>query len=353
MKIIHINTSLGNGGLENMMVDIANEQCKIGHYVVVIIINNKIDYNILRRINYKISVFTINREIGSKSIMPFFKLFILFRKIKQVDIIHAHGTYLGKFLKYIINSKIVHTVHDVYKPTGPLKYYDKVYAISNAVKNDIEVNSTIIPTVIYNGIKIENIKIKNRDSQKYFAEYKLVHVSRLEHEKKGQDILLYALNHLLNENKLQANLSMDFVGDGKSREYLEELSETLGLSNNVNFIGNKPREWVYEHLADYDLFILPSRYEGFGLTVAEAMAAKLPVIAAHNDGPAEILAKGKYGFLFENGNPKDLAAKIFHVVDLLKQGKLDDMIESAYQHCLEKYDVKVTAVKYVEEYNVV
>ena len=79
------------------------------------------------------------------------------------------------------------------------------------------------------------------------------------------------------------------------------------------------------------------------------MAAKLPVIAAHNDGPAEILANGKYGFLFKNGNARDLANKIFNAIKLLEQTYLEDMIEDAHQHCMKNYDVKNTASKYVDD----
>lgn len=333
-----------------MMVDIANEQTKNGHRVVIIIVNKNIDYDILKRISSDIKLYLINRTPGSKSVYSFIKLYILFKKLAKFDIIHSHGTYLGGLLKHITTIKMLHTVHDINHATSPLKHYNRVFAISNAVKHDVENQCNIKPIVVYNGIKTKNVKAKDWKRPSCSEEYKLVCVSRLEYKKKGQDILLYALNRLLNENKLYDKVRLDFVGDGIEREQLEELSTSLGLANIVNFIGNKSREWVYEHLADYNLFIQPSRYEGFGLTVAEAMAAKLPVIAAHNDGPAEILANGKYGFLFENGNAGDLASKIFHVIELLKQAKLDDMVENAYQYCLKNFDINITASKYVDEY---
>ena len=52
----------------------------------------------------------------------------------------------------------------------------------------------------------------------------------------------------------------------------------LNLEKHVRFLGNQSREYVYSHLKDYDLFVQPSRFEGFGLTVAEAMAACVPVL---------------------------------------------------------------------------
>ena len=349
MKIIHISTSLMNGGLENMMVDIANEQCLMGHHVVIIVVNEKIDVTILKRLNSKIHVYLINRRPARQFVCPFIKILKVLNKLNKFDIIHAHGTYLGSWLKYITKIKTVHTVHGLNYETKPLKHYHGVYSISKAVKLDIETRSNIMPTVVYNGIKTDTIKSQSPGDNS--GTFKLVQVSRLEHESKGQDILLKALNiFMVNTKEFRSKISLDFIGEGKSRKYLEELSTTLGLSNLINFVGNKPREWIYEHLADYDLFIQPSRYEGFALTVAEAMVAKLPVISAQGTGSAEVLGDGKYGFLFKNGNSEDLAKTILHVIALSQQGKLNNLIENAYRYCIANYDISITASKYIDEY---
>jgi len=350
MKIIHISTSLSNGGLENMMVDIANEQYRIGHHIAIIVVNKNIDKNILNRLDHGIKVFLINRKPGTKSVYCFLKLWFIM-KINSYDIIHAHGTYLGKLLKFITRKKIVHTVHAINNAVQPLQCYSRVFAISKAVKNDVESKCSVTPKVIYNGVDIS--RINNHKKEIDARAFRIVHIGRLIHEKKGQDILLHALNYLVNEKKIPENIRIDFIGKGKSKQYLEELTEKLKLTNIVNFVGNKPREWIYEHLAEYDLFIQPSRFEGFGLTVAEAIAAKVPVIVAHNDGPAEIIADGKYGLMFENGNAFDLAEKVLLFIQLSKKEKIKDMIEAAYQNCLEKFNVKRTALDYIKEYELI
>lgn len=351
MKIIHISTSLTNGGLENMMIDIANEQYLSGYHILIITVNNNIDNTILERINPGINICRINRKRGTKSVYSFLKLFITLNISYSYDIIHAHGTYLGNILRYMTKKKIVHTVHGINNAVQPLKYYDQVFAISNAVKQDIESNSSVSVNVVYNGINTKKIKIREPDRS--LVKLRFVNVSRLEHDKKGQDILLYALNHLITKNSLDVKTKLDFVGDGESRIYLEELSTNLGLTNIVNFLGNKPREWVYEHLSDYHLFIQPSRYEGFGLTVAEAMAAKVPVIVAHNDGPAEIIAEGRYGFMFKNGDSEDLADKIMHVIELYRSASIKSITEEAYHHCIRNFSIKATASNYIDRKSVV
>ena len=76
--------------------------------------------------------------------------------------------------------------------------------------------------------------------------------------------------------------------------------QNLHLENEVVFEGLKDQSWVYQNLCNYDLFIQPSRYEGFGLTVAEAIAAKVPVLVSNIEGPLEIIDGGRLGMSFEN-----------------------------------------------------
>ena len=101
-------------------------------------------------------------------------------------------------------------------------------------------------------------------------------------------------------------------------------------------------------MADYDLFVQPSRWEGFGLTVAEAMAAKVPVIVSEGQGPAEVTCGNLYGWTFENGNADDLAAKIKYIFDNYNEAM--DKANSALSYVQHTYDVSVTARKYLDNY---
>jgi len=352
MKIIHITTSLNSGGLENIMVDIANEQNRLGHQVAIIVVNKGVEPTISSRIDKNIQIFFIGRKPGSWRIVPIIKLWLIFRKLSNYDIIHAHGIYLGKVLRCLTKTKIILTIHGVNKDIKPLRYYNKLFAISGAVRTDIENRSDFKPLVVYNGIETKSIKTK----QQLFEDgnFKIIQVSRLVHEIKGQDILLRAIKHCIeNEGFNSPRITLDFVGDGQSRGILERLTKELGISHRVRFLGNKSRNWVYENLCCYDLFVQPSRYEGFGITVAEAMAAKVPVIVANRDGPAEILDFGKYGWLFENENICDLALKIEEVKILSQNDELSDLLESAYKHCIKNYDIQITVKNYIKQYNIV
>jgi glycosyltransferase involved in cell wall biosynthesis len=77
------------------------------------------------------------------------------------------------------------------------------------------------------------------------------------------------------------------------------------------------------------------------------MAAKLPVIVSDIQGPMEVIGYGKYGMSFKSGDANDLAEKLKTVL----QGGYDySLIEKAYQHVCEEYDVSTTAKRYLEEY---
>ena len=110
----------------------------------------------------------------------------------------------------------------------------------------------------------------------------------------------------------------------------------------------KPQPYIVEHMADYDLLVQPSRWEGFGLTVAEAMAAKVLVSVSEGQGPAEVTCGYFYGWIFENGNANDLAAKIKYIYDNYDEAM--DKANSALNYVQNTYDVSVTARKYLDLY---
>jgi glycosyltransferase involved in cell wall biosynthesis len=230
---------------------------------------------------------------------------------------------------------------------GPMKIFKKIFAISRTVKEDIESRSKLKCEVVYNGIRTEEIKIK--ENLVAPDVYKIILVKRLEHKAKGHDLLLRAIK-LLIEKKGIKNIRLHLAGEGISRDFIQKNIDELNLQGYVFLLGNKTREWVYENLHKYDLFVHPSRYEGFGLTVVEAMAAKVPVIASNIEGPAEILENGKYGLMFESDNHEDLALQIENAIRLYENGDIVKLVESAYSHCIKSFNIKRTAQEYCKSY---
>lgn len=103
------------------------------------------------------------------------------------------------------------------------------------------------------------------------------------------------------------NTELYIVGEGYLQKDLMKLSKSLGVSGKVHWLGKI--EYIKEFLSKIDLFILPSKYEGFGLVLLEAMVAKKPIIAANNSAIPEVLGN-TYEGLFSTGNANALAQQI-------------------------------------------
>ena len=122
------------------------------------------------------------------------------------------------------------------------------------------------------------------------------------HEQKGFDILIRAAAVLRDQG---ASFRLRIGGEGEDRPLLEGLIRDFALGDRVELAG-----WISPpgpFLADLDLFVMPSRYEPFGLVVVEAMAAGVPILASALEGPQEILAEGRFGRLFPSEDPDALA----------------------------------------------
>ncbi len=125
---------------------------------------------------------------------------------------------------------------------------------------------------------------------------------------KGPDTLLRALSLCSHKSP---NLKALFVGEGRYRRMLELLANELAISQKVNFLGQlKSGSEVFDFLDSVDLFVMPSRAEGFPRALHEAMSRGCPCIGSHVGGIPELLAPGD---LVPPNDPKALAQKIMEV----------------------------------------
>ena len=339
MKIAHILWGFTSGGIETMLVDIIAEQVKEAS-VQVFVINNKIEQALINKLDARCKVHLFKRKKGSRNIFPLLRLnwdLLLYNP----DIIHYHFTSLVKLI--FCNKPQVITIHNAYSSSNDFDKYNAIYAISEAVKEDIR-SKGFNATTIENGIRIRDILTRNQNSVEG-RRLRFVQIGRLYHPHKGQHIMLEAIRILVNEYNT-TNFSFDFIGDGESNEYLHELVGKYHLQQYVNFLGTKSRDYIYSHLKDYDLCFQPSISEGFGLTIAEAMAAKVPVVVSNIPGTMEVIDNGKYGFFFESENARSLADKIMEVLPQLGHLK---HIDDAWIFASQNYDISRTAKTYLKE----
>jgi glycosyltransferase involved in cell wall biosynthesis len=124
--------------------------------------------------------------------------------------------------------------------------------------------------------------------------------------RKGLDVLLDALARAKGTGA--PGLEAWIAGEGPEREALEAQAERLHLREDVRFLGR--RDDAAELLAGCDVFVLPSRREGLGVSALEAMAARRPVVASRVGGLADAVLDGETGLLVEPGDPEALASAI-------------------------------------------
>ena len=132
------------------------------------------------------------------------------------------------------------------------------------------------------------------------------------------------------------------VGDGPLREELEALATELGIRQVVHFAGW--RSDVPELLAAMDVFCLASLWETFGIAIAEAMLASLPIVASNVDGIPEVVADGETGFLVP---PKDAMALAEKLLLLLEDQDLArDMGEAGRLRAQTRFSVPTMVHEY-------
>lgn len=344
MKVAHLIWSLKVGGSETMLVDIANEQA-LDNDVTLVLGNNIVDSTVLKELSSKVKVQLVGRPASSRNPWYALKLFRTLQMIRP-DIIHAHQESFIKIVRLLPCPKVL-TVHDTHLNLQSIAKYNAVYCISETVKQDLLARYPgSSPTVIHNGISFSKIPHKTQYGTRPF---RIVQVSRLYHDKKGQDILLKALQYV-SQMVGDGEVLIDFIGDGTSREYLDALAEELGVARWCRFLGGQPRGTIYEQLHAYDLLVQPSRYEGFGLTVVEAMAARIPVLVSDIEGPMEIIDKGRYGYHFRTGDHLDCGAQIINLWKQSQQNNLPDELNRAFEYARGHFDIAETARKYTDAY---
>lgn len=336
MNIIHLVWQLGVGGMECMLIDEITELCRRGHSVSLIIADGIYSKQQLDCLPNSVEIFKFSKTPSILNPLRFHKIRNLIKQISP-DVIVCHNATLSKIVSRLDCCKKVVHIHSTKRKINPYVHkFDSVIAISQSVQKDISGRSRACSEVIYNGVPIKEILCKGDYS---LYNFKLICIGRLNVKQKGQDILLKSLKSL-KENYSRHKWSLDFIGDGEDKEYLENLSKELNLTDKISFLGVKKRFWIYQNLKNYDLFVLPSRYEGFGNVVVEAMAARVPVLYSAVKGALEIMKGEKYGWAFEPENIESCAKKMNEIVKIYRSPMFKDKIELSLNRAKD-FDISV------------
>jgi N-acetyl-alpha-D-glucosaminyl L-malate synthase BshA len=206
---------------------------------------------------------------------------------------------------------------------------DAITAVSNNLREEtlnhfaIEKDIAVIP----NFVDTERFQHMDKEHFKKMLapndERILVHVSNFRKVKRAEDVV-----EMFAKVRQQLPSKLLMIGDGPERQTLEEHCRTLGISNDIRFLGKQDQ--VDEILSITDLFVLPSQYESFGLSALEAMACGVPVISTNAGGLPEINVQGVTGFMTNVGDTQDMADKAMLILG--DDNSLDRFKKSAINH---------------------
>jgi glycosyltransferase involved in cell wall biosynthesis len=186
---------------------------------------------------------------------------------------------------------------------------DRVFAVSEEVRQHCVAVDRIKPSLvetIYNGIDVADWDTPSAPA-KLPGGAVIATVGNIRRVK-GHDVFIKAAASLVDRFP---RVSFNIAGEVLEPEYFEELQtliRTLNLSDHFHFVGGVAN--LREYLSTADIFVLPSRSEGFSNAIVEAMAASLPVVATNVGGNAEAVTDGVNGFIVQSEDPAALAAAI-------------------------------------------
>ncbi len=344
MKILHVIFRMLTGGAEMMLIDIARRQAADGHRVALMVINSGSDPKLLDALSPSVEIYQLHRCEGSRSPLPVvaYNLRLL---AFDPDVIHVHNERAVNMMLPPMRRKVIQTLHTTGIRLAGCQTKTPLVSISGWVASDLMQRQGLDSRVIYNGIDFANISCRRPTT----GLKRLVCVARLDSSVKGQDLLLRALASPTDTHPHLAGCHLSIIGGGPDEDSLKKLAADLGVASRVEFLGSMKRADVYRLLPQFDLFVLPSRQEGFGLVLAEAMAAALPVVACNLPGPLEIMNGGRHGLSFLAGSAESLADTLEKAA-LNWTGLQQQAAGPALEFVKSNFNVAATARNYIELY---
>jgi sugar transferase (PEP-CTERM/EpsH1 system associated) len=362
-RILHIVHSLNIGGLERVVVDLAACSLAEGYETAVCCLAEKGDLAAQAE-DRGIRVFEMKKRKGIDPVLPF-RIGSLLKK-SPFDVVHTHnesGLLYGATGALLSGAEnIVHTEHGkepdyhehrIRKITESilLKKVNHIVTVSGRLRGFLAAAAGMEPgrfTVILNGIDPERYRVNRpRDDMKRRIGippgcFVVGHIARLV-PLKNQKFLLDLFDELKKERQ---NLRLIIIGSGPLKEELEAYSRRIGISNDVHFLGS--RMDIPEILAAMDLFVLTSLTEGISMTILEAMAAGVPVVASLAGGNPEIIRDMVTGILIPLDSKEAWIRQISYLMD--HESERSRIARNAGESVARHFSIATVSEKYSRLY---
>ena len=377
IKVFHFIETLGSGGAERALyLNLKNiNKIQFDHYVVTLFQSN--DHFYEKSIcNLGIQIFHLNQKRKMQLLFSVYRLYKIL-KVQKTDILSTHlywANFVGRISGKLAGAIVVNTIHnpdydeEIWGQWGYFKqkkyiiikaldmltaklFADGIVAVSHylaskssqiykpkkfeiaVIKNPIEFNFCPVKKQnLYNLLMPK----KNSENVKYISL-----VGRITPQK-GQIDLVKILIQL---TKKYPELEVLFVGAVHAWDYFNSIIDLLnkyGLENKVHFIGETDK--VQEFLMISEVFVFPTRYEGMGMALAEAMLKNIPIVA-YDVGPiSEFVRDGIDGLLAKPNDVKHLSSCVEKLLD--DQSLRNKIARSGKQQVIDKFSPQNIAIEW-------
>lgn len=356
-KLLIVAKSLGGGGSEVALVELLNHLNPKKFEITLLLLDHDNEYKYRLKKNVTIKYITFDNNYYHKLVSMYSFVGKAIKKSKMnrwtriYDIVAKHslklkehfdiaidfygyGSFTTAYLARNISAdKKAFWLHDekmlwIKNVENYFSDFNKIFCVSYAIKKEFD---KLYPSeqtkseVFYNVLDISQIIEK---SQKFIpkefdrTDFNIVTVGRLT-EQKGYDISIKAANILKKEG---FNFHWYAIGDGRDKEKLERLIHKMGLQNNFSLLGR--RDNPYPYIKHCDVYVQPSRHEGYSIALTEARVLKKLIITSDFPANKEQIQNGVTGLIVKL-DPDDLATQIKRVYfdDTLRRKILKNISE--------------------------
>jgi glycosyltransferase involved in cell wall biosynthesis len=358
--------SLSGGGAERVVVNLANELSSRNLNVVLLLRYRTGDY--LKDVHSSVKIVNLNAS------SPFSVVYKLVRECKQNEItsllaVTRYMNILAIIANLFLNIRLIireantldelfqdHKMIEKVKHKIIFSMMDKLYHKADSIianscdtADDLNYHLSRVEkkiTVIHNPLNIKNIqKLGSESLPKHFIELsspKIISIGRLVYQKNYEMLI----NAFALVKKHESNANLIILGKGPLEGQLKDQTIKLKIESCVHFMGFVKNP--YKYLRGSDLFVLSSRFEGFGNVLVEALATGLPIVSTDCDGgPKEILDAENYGKIVPLDDEKKMAETIIEVMNsnINKEKQMERANEFSVDKITDKY-IKVLLDKF-------
>ncbi|MCF7911667.1 MAG: glycosyltransferase family 4 protein [Candidatus Cloacimonetes bacterium] len=363
-KLLHIQLLPLLSGVQNMMLSLLGGLDKAEFEIYVISKpGGPLEEAIIKAGYHYVPVKSLERNFSIFDLIAIVKLYIIMRKCK-FDIVHTHSSktgFMGRIAARLAGvPRIFHTVHGfaihehqsgilnrIYMTLEKFagRFCDKVIFV-NDHEREMAVAKGILPAekvmTINNGIAIELYKVK--DAESYLAErdyeknpFIIGSVLRFTTQKNVFNTIAAAIEVCKKNRAIQ----FVFIGDGEDFLVCKNLIDQANMNTRIFLTGWQSR--INELLMKLDVFLLFSRWEGLSISILEAMATGLPVVASDIKGNNELVDK-------ENGILVDVRDIDGLVAELVSLPQRTSELKSWSIASRRRMEERFTLQKFINEY---